>query len=92
MPEQRNEFRLGSTALVVTGSKQAYSFDAVRESTEASAYLDDSVSQLEDVLQANHGGLSDNDPTLLEIREGLQSAFERFSNAEEVLWSQLDVP
>lgn len=73
-----------------TESKQAYILDAVREFAEASAHLDDSVSAMKALLEANRGGIASTDPALIAIREKLVDTLARFDSAEQALWTQLD--
>lgn len=73
-------------------SKQAYVLDAVREFAEASAHLDDTMTQLEALSNSTGLGGSDQGDALLEIHDALQTTMKRFTEAEEALWAQLDVP
>ncbi len=74
-----------------TESKQKFILDAVREFTEASAHLDDCIGQLDAMLEAEDGHLTDDDPTLQAIRKEIKSATDRFGKTEKALWEQLDV-
>ncbi|NOT02373.1 MAG: hypothetical protein HOP29_17340 [Phycisphaerales bacterium] len=72
-------------------SKQAYVFAAVREFSDASGSLDDSLTQLRVMLEANPGEIAGDHPSLIAVRDQLKAAFERFTDAEQALWTQLEV-
>ncbi len=71
--------------------REAYLFDAVREFADASASLDASLAQLKALHEASTDEVPVSDETFKEAREELNAALERFSAAEEALWSQLGI-
>ena len=52
--------------------------------------LDDSVSAIKALFEANEGGIASSDPALIAIREKLIDTLARFDSAEDALWTQLD--
>ncbi len=73
-------------------SREAYILDAVREFSDASSELDDATAQLKALFELRGGELAADDQTLQAVRATLESARSRFSQAEDALWNQLDVP
>ncbi len=74
-----------------TETRESNILDAVREFAEASAHLDESAKNLDALLEANHGQLAPDDPTLNNIRQKLAETLKRFTAAEEALWNRLDI-
>lgn len=72
-------------------TKEAAILGATREFAEASAYLDDSIKQLESLADVKGGQVLQDDPTLMAARERLEAALSKFGGAEEALWELLDV-
>jgi hypothetical protein len=66
-------------------------FAVAREFAEAAADLDDASSRLKALLDANNGAIPADDPELQKIRSNLQACFERFSGAEQALWSEMNL-
>jgi ABC-type transporter Mla subunit MlaD len=73
-------------------TKQLNIFDAAREFAEAAARLDDSAARLDALIKLHGGQVPADAPELAEIAGRLKETFEDYTQAEEALWKQLDVP
>lgn len=71
-------------------TREAQVLEAVREFTELSANLDDLVSHLQALAEAEQGRLTSDDPTLTELRERIRGTLERYKVVEQALWEQLE--
>jgi hypothetical protein len=72
-------------------SKEAYILDAAREFAEAAENLDETVAELGALIQANDGELDEDDPAVIDIRERVQATLVRFGEAEQSLWTHLEL-
>jgi len=72
-------------------SRELNVFDAAREFAEAATQLDSAMIRLQGVMEASDGLPHRDDRTLVEIRDALQHSVERFKEAEQALWRQLDL-
>ena len=73
-------------------SAQLNTFDAARELAETAARLDNVMIQLRSFIEDVDGDVATNDADLSAIRTHLLETFERFREAEQALWKQLDSP
>lgn len=71
-------------------SRQLNTFDAARELADAATKLNDVMTQLKSVVESNPGAIQADNPTLTEIRDHLKATFEKFRDAEDALWKQLN--
>jgi ABC-type transporter Mla subunit MlaD len=71
-------------------SRQLNTFDAARELADAATKLNDVMTQLKSVVETNPGAIQSDSTVLAEIRDHLKKTFERFREAEDALWNQLN--
>ncbi len=72
-------------------AKEAYVLDAVRGFASASESLDDAMAQLNAALEDQDGDVPADHPALVQAREKLQQTLAQFGEAEQKLWSQLEL-